>query len=343
MSTAPTDKKPSAAVSRRSALKLGALKLGTMGLAAPTVLTTLGTAVAHAETEMLDTRMPSVYRGKLGGFEITTLLDGLIIAPDLYPTFGQNAEEAPVRQLLQDNFLPPKQSAFYFTPVVVNTGKELVLFDTGNGGDTGRRPKAGLLEGRLVAAGFAPEDITVVVLTHMHPDHIGGLLEEGQATFPNARYVTAAAEYDFWSPAERASGPTERVGKLVQSHVVPFAEKMSFVNDGDGVVGGITAVDTSGHTPGHMAYMIESDGKSFMLFADATNHYVASLQRPDWHVRFDMDKEKAVASRKKLLGMLADMKIPATGYHMPFPAVGYVERAAGSYRWVPASYQLFAD
>ncbi|MEL6748658.1 MAG: hypothetical protein AAFO79_12750, partial [Pseudomonadota bacterium] len=97
MSTAPTDKKPSAAVSRRSALKLGALKLGTMGLAAPTVLTTLGTAVARAETEMLDTRMPSVYRGKLGGFEITTLLDGLIIAPDLYPTFGQNAEEAPVR------------------------------------------------------------------------------------------------------------------------------------------------------------------------------------------------------------------------------------------------------
>ncbi len=95
-----------------------------------------------------------------------------------------------------------------------------------------------------------------------------------------------------------------------------------------------------GHTPGHTAFHIESDGKRLLLGGDFCNHYVVSLQRPDWHVRFDMDKEGAVATRKKILGMLAADKIPFTAYHMPFPAVGYVENKDGGFRYVPASYQL---
>ena len=177
-------------------------------------------------------------------------------------------------------------------------------------------------------------------LTHFHPDHIGGLSEDGKPAFPNARYVTGQAEYDFWSPAEKASGPTERVGKLVQSHVVPLAGRMSFLKDGGTVASGITAVASFGHTPGHMAFHIESDGKRLMVTADVANHYVISLQRPDWHVGFDMDKDKAAAARKSVFGMIAADKIPFTGYHMPFPNVGYVEPMGGGFRYVAAGYQM---
>jgi glyoxylase-like metal-dependent hydrolase (beta-lactamase superfamily II) len=222
--------------------------------------------------------------------------------------------------------------------VIVNTGEQLVLFDSGNG--AARRPDAGRLAELLETAGFAPGEIDVVVLTHFHPDHIGGLMEDGAPLFPKASYVANEAEYDFWSAEDKLSGPTERVATLTQSNVVPFAEKMAFLKDGGEVVSGITAVDASGHTPGHTAFHLESVGERLMITADTANHYVASLQRPDWHVRFDMDKEAAAAARKKVFGMIAADRIPFAGYHMPFPAVGYVKAIDGGFRYVPASYQL---
>jgi glyoxylase-like metal-dependent hydrolase (beta-lactamase superfamily II) len=116
---------------------------------------------------------------------------------------------------------------------------------------------------------------------------------------------------------------------------------MRFIGDEGEVVPGISAIAAFGHTPGHMAYHIESAGSRLMLWADAANHYVLSVQQPDWHVRFDMDKEAAVATRRRLFDMANAERIPVTGYHMPFPAVGFVDTTAdGGYRWVQASYQL---
>ena len=155
---------------------------------------------------------------------------------------------------MAQNFLPPAKMAIGFAPVVVNTGAQLVLFDTGNG--AARRPDAGRLASLLATAGFQPEQIDLVVLSHFHPDHIGGLVEEGQPLLPNARYVTAAAEYDFWSPQDQLSGPTERVATLVQANVVPLAEKTTFIKEGAEVVPGIEALAAFGHTPGHMAFHI---------------------------------------------------------------------------------------
>ena len=129
-------------------------------------------------------------------------------------------------------------------------------------------------------------------------------------------------EYQFWSAPERLSGPTEGPAKLVASNVTPLKDKMSFIKDGAEVAGGIRAMAAFGHTPGHMAFHIESGGKRLLLGADFCNHYVLSLQRPDWEVRFDADKAKAAETRKKLLDMLAADRIPFTSYHMPFPARG---------------------
>lgn len=281
---------------------------------------------------------PTYYRFQLGGFEVTTLLDGAIQLEGPHPIFGQDQSPEAVQQLAEANFLPATQMEIVFTPVVVNTGSELVLFDSGN--PTERRPGAGNLVATLQAAGIDPGQIDVVVITHMHPDHIGGLMADGAPTYPNARYVTGETEYDFWSKDEHLSGATEAAAKLVQANVVPLADRIAFIKDEGEVVPGIRGLDAFGHTPGHMVYHIESDGRRLLLWADTANHYVMSVQRPDWQVAFDVDKEAAAATRKRVFDLATADRIPVTGYHMPFPAVGYIDRTGGEYRWVQASYQL---
>jgi glyoxylase-like metal-dependent hydrolase (beta-lactamase superfamily II) len=315
---------------RKSLLATGAV------LMAPSLF---GGRAAMATAPMLGPARPSFYRFQLGDFEITTLLDGAVQLDGPHPIFGENQPAEEVAAFAEANFLPADRMEISFTPILVNTGDRLVLFDTGNA--PGRRPDAGNLVAVIESAGYSADQIDTVVITHMHGDHIGGLMAEGVPTYPNAAYVTGQVEYDFWSHDDRLSGPTEGGAQLVRSNVVPLAEKTRFVGDEGEVVPGINAIAAFGHTPGHMAYHIESQGHRLMLWADASNHYLLSVQQPDWHVRFDMDKEAAVTTRKRLFDMANAERIPVTGYHMPFPAVGFVDKAAdGEYRWVPVSYQM---
>ena len=307
-----------------------------MGTAATTAAALLPGTAARAQTAQLGVAPANSHRYKVGGYEVTAILDFTRPAEKPETIFGTNQKPEDVAALLDANFLPTTVTMNMFTPVVVNTGKELVLFDTGLGAAAG-----GQLPQRLAAAGIAPDQIDVVVITHCHPDHIGGVAADGKPTFPNARYVIGETEYGFWSAPERLSGPTENAAKLVAANVTPLREKMTFIKDQDEVAAGIRAVAAPGHTPGHTAFHIESEGKRLLLGADFCNHYVLSLQRPDWEVRFDADKAAAAATRKKLLDMIATDRIPFTSYHMPFPAVGYVEKTSdGGYRYVPATYQL---
>ncbi len=289
---------------------------------------------------------PTIYRFKLGGFEVATIMDSYVIRPGLTPSFGGEAHADAVKALAAANRIEADRYFHPFTPMVVNTGKELVLFDTGNGSLSteheqmkGRLPP-GQLVARLGLAGYKAEDVDVVVITHGHPDHIGGLTKGGQPVFPKARYVFGAADFDFWKKGENVRDARKFNRELYVKIVVPLADRATMIKPGDTVVSGITAVDAFGHSPGLLAFMVESEGKRLLNWADTCNHYVVAIQRPDLHLDVDDDKEKAVATRKRILDMAAADKLFAAGYHMPFPGLGWVDKTGGGYRWVPHSYQL---
>src|SRR5882672_3371289 len=289
---------------------------------------------------------PTIYRFKLGGFEVTTIMDSKVIREGLTPSCGGEAHAEEVKALAKANRIDANRYQHPFTPMLVNTGKELVLFDTGNGAlrDEYEQMKGRLPPGNLVArmaeAGYKPEDVDVVVITHGHPDHIGGLTKGGQVVFPNARYVFGAAEFDFWNKGENVREARKFNRELYVKIVVPLANRAAMIKPGDAVVPGITAVDAFGHSPGLLAFHIESEGKRLLNWADTAGHYVVSLQRPELHLDVDDDKEKAAATRKRIFDMVASDGLAVAGFHMPFPGLGYVERAGGAYRWVPHGYQL---
>jgi glyoxylase-like metal-dependent hydrolase (beta-lactamase superfamily II) len=282
--------------------------------------------------------LPDINQFKLGPLKFTVIKDGTSIIEKPWETFGVNQKPETVQALLAANFLPTDRFVNSYSPVIVDTGSDVILFDTGFGAAM-REKGSGRLAAGMKAAGYAPEQVTRVVLTHLHGDHVGGLMEDGKPSFVNATYIAGRIEYDFWTDAARAGTPAEGNQKSVLANVVPLAEKITFVNDGDNVFSGVTAMLAPGHTPGHMVFHIESDGQQVVLTADTANHYVLSLQQPDWEVRFDMDRAQAAQTRRRIFDMIAKDRIPFIGYHMPFPAVGFAEKIDTGFRFVPKSYQ----
>ena len=285
----------------------------------------------------------AVHRLRLGHVDITTVSDGALVRKGLTPPFGLNADAGQVEAVARAARLPTDRFLSGYTPTLVNTGREVVLFDTGNGSHR-RAEGIGLLRERLALAGLAPEDVDVLAFTHGHPDHIAGVMHEGQRAFPNARYVIGRLEHDAWMSGERIPERRKESRALFLELIPPLADRMTFLEPGQEVVAGITAVATFGHSIGHLAYRVESAGKSALIIGDALNHFVFSFRHPEWHMALDDDREQAAETRKRLLDMAASDDVALIGFHMPFPCAGYVERdksaGTGAYRWVPMAYQF---
>lgn len=289
---------------------------------------------------------PDCYQFSFGDFRVAIFLDGTIIREGLGASYSGEGATETVQALAKRNHVDPNRYEHPFTPMLVEAGGKVILFDTGCGGLSqefdqlrGRLPVGTLVE-KMHKIGYTTEDIDIVVITHGHFDHIGGLMRGDQLAFPKATYVIGAAEYDFWRRGENIRDARIFNRELFMKVIGPLAEKARFISPGDEIVSGIRAVDAFGHSPGMMAYLIESGGKRLLNWADACGHYAISIQRPDLHLDVDDDKEKAAATRVRLLGMAAAEELFVFGYHMPFPGIGQIEQRGSEHFWVPHSYQL---
>jgi glyoxylase-like metal-dependent hydrolase (beta-lactamase superfamily II) len=277
---------------------------------------------------------PGWRRTKVGGFAVTTLFDGS--ARFDLNGFVTNVPVERVRAALAESFLPPDHYRSIYTIPVVDTGRTQVMFDVGTGGQLA--PTAGQLAANMQAAGLDPARIGIVVLTHFHGDHITGLTtRDNQPVFPNAEIVVPAAEWRFWTDR----GNETRVAPGQRGHFAntarrfgPYAGRIRQVEDGQEVTPGIRAVATPGHTPGHMSFLVADGSAQLMVLGDVTHRPELFARHPGMHIGLDVDPVLAEATRRRVLDRMVADRLRVTGYHHPFPALGYFERAGDGYRFV---------
>ncbi len=283
---------------------------------------------------------PSFFRSKIGDFEITAINDGIAQRP--LDGFIKNATIEEVRKVLGDAFMAQDKITIPFTSLVVNTGGKLYLLDSGNG-DLGA-PTTGSWMANFRAAGFEPEKVDGVLISHFHGDHINGTrLKDGKAVFPNAEVMVSAPEWDFWMDDGKMAqaGAGMKPGfENVRRVFAPMAKDVRRFDWGKEIVSGITAVAAPGHTPGHTVFAIQSGNARFLMMSDLTNNTAVFVRKPDWQAIVDMDGDQARQTRHRMLDMAASEKMQVAFYHAPFPATGHILRdGAGAYQLVPALWQ----
>jgi glyoxylase-like metal-dependent hydrolase (beta-lactamase superfamily II) len=294
---------------------------------------------AFAKAPLSTAQTVGFHRFKLGTFDVIALHDGAVAFP-LPKGFVRNATDADVAKAFADTGLPSDKLTITFTTMVVNTGDKVVLFDTGFGNNG--QPTTGNTAAALAAAGIAAKDVDAVVFSHFHGDHINGVRsKEGALVYPNAQIMVPEAEWGFWmDDAKMSAAPEGMKGNfaLVRKQFGPEKDIQRF-SWGKEIIPGITTVQADGHTPGHTAFVIASGNEKMMYVADLTNHPALFVRRPDWQAMFDMDGEKATATRRKILDMAASENLRLSFYHAPFPATGYVVKDGSGYEFMPALWK----
>ena len=315
------------------------------GAAAAAASPLLKTSAAKAAAPLADKQAPSFYRYKVGEVQVNVVSDGVNTFP-LGDTFVLNAKKDEVSAALEKAFLPKDKVSVHFSPLVINTGGKLVVIDTGNGAGAFASSKGsvGQFASNLTAAGFDPKNIDMVVISHFHGDHVNGLLTaDGAPAFPNAEVLVPATEWKYWmDDGEMSRATGERMQGLFKNNRRVFEaglkKKVTPYEWGKDVAPGLLAVESIGHTPGHTSYVLSSGSDKVFIQSDVTNHPALFVAHPGWHLMFDQDPALAEKTRRKVYDMLVADKMRVQGFHYPFPAHGYVEKAGNGYRLVPAPW-----
>jgi glyoxylase-like metal-dependent hydrolase (beta-lactamase superfamily II) len=284
--------------------------------------------------------VPSRYALRIGEIDVLVISDGVLPLPATM--LAPNADPAARAAWLKDMFLPPDAFDWALNAVVVRSGGKTILIDAGLGSDPDLNlPRAGQLIKRLEAAGIDLASVTDAVLTHMHMDHVGGLLVDGvkERLRPDLRIHVAAAEVKFWESPDfsRTAMPTgfpdalrstaKRFKKEYQSQLRLFDEEYE-------VAPGVVVTRTGGHTPGHSVVRLASGGDRLMFAGDAV--FAVGFEQPGWHNGFEHDPEEAARVRVRLLRELAETGQMLVATHLPFPSIGRVAADGDAFRWVPA-------
>ena len=283
---------------------------------------------------------PGFYRLKVGGLEVTALFDAFAVF-DQHWLNGTKATMDGVAEALHEDphMLDDGDAGF-----LVNTGKQLILVDAGCGTWYGGVALGHLL-GNLRSAGYTPEQVDIVLVTHLHSDHIGGLTtHDGKRVFPNANIYVAKAESDFWlSPEIAAKAPKDAQPffQSAQAIAAPYikAGKWHTFSGSEPIVDGMQVVPLPGHTPGHTGYEFSSKGKNILFWGDIIHAQRVQLQHPEVTAIFDIDQTAAAATRNQLLSKLAREDVLIAALHTSlFPALGRLRKDGNGYSWVPVVF-----
>jgi glyoxylase-like metal-dependent hydrolase (beta-lactamase superfamily II) len=269
--------------------------------------------------------------------EITVLLDGTIdVGPDIIVGFDQERANETLRRQHLPDFDGNRP-----LPVlghIIDTGTQKIAIDTGT--VAGFSPSTGGYHAALQQAGIAATDIDVVLLTHLHPDHVGGLTKGEDRLFPNAEIVVSSTEWEFWHGAAADVLP-EQVQPFVQiarSSTTPYLDQLRTFSGEAEVLSGIQAISMPGHTPGHVGFHLHSDGEDLLFWGDLIHLPRLQFENPEWLVAFDMDPTQTAKTRARVLDFAATDALQVTGAHLEFPGFGYVDRTAGRYDFVPSAH-----
>jgi glyoxylase-like metal-dependent hydrolase (beta-lactamase superfamily II) len=307
-----------------------AIALGAFGV-------TLAPAPAVAAAPMVKTQAPGFYRMMLGDFEVTVINDGTT-SLDVAKLLAEPPAKTDAALKKSFEASPVETSSNEF---LINTGTKLVLIDTGAGTLLG--PTLGKFLVNLRAAGYKPEQIDDVLLTHMHPDHVGGLMADGALAFPNATIHADKRDSDYWlSQANLDKAPAEAKGYFqgAMASVKPYVaagKYQPFDTDGERVPG-VRSIATYGHTAGHTSYLVESKGHKLMVIGDLIHVAAVQFKDPGVTIAFDSDAPAAAATRKKVFSELASDGVLLGANHLQFPALGHLRAAGKAWQWVPVNY-----
>ena len=321
--------------------RLRSLRLDLLAALAATVVATAFTSLpARAEAPMVKTSAPGYYRMMLGEFEVTALSDGTVALP--VDKLLTNTTPGKVDQALKRSFLkPPVETSV--NAYLVNTGTKLVLVDTGAAGLFG--PTLGKLLANLKAAGYQPEQVDAVLITHMHPDHVGGLVADGKMAFPNATVHADKHDADFWlSPANLDKAPAESKGFFqgAMASLNPYvtAGKFKPFDGNTELLPGIRAQGSRGHTPGHSTYVVESAGQKLVLWGDLMHVAAVQFASPAVTIQFDTDSKAAAVQRQRAYADAAKGGYWVAAAHLSFPGIGHLRAEGKGYVFVPANYAV---
>ncbi|MEP0943415.1 MAG: MBL fold metallo-hydrolase [Rhizobiaceae bacterium] len=286
-------------------------------------------------------KRPKIYQFRIGDCIVTNILDGYLHRNDLHPFVATNAQAGEIEALAAEYRIPFPAMEHNFVVTLIQTPEKLIVIDPGFGG-AAPTPSTGWFNGLLAEAGYAIEDVDIVLISHCHPDHIGNVASDGVPTFPNAEIVIGSAEFDYWKRAQGISEMRQPTLALFGKVLLPLEDQLRMIEPGDEIAPGLTAIDAFGHSAGHLVFRLTGgEGSGLMLLNDTVPHYVASFANPDWHFFMDDDPQKAAIARRRILNMAADEAVPVIGFHIPFPALGYVERRGeDGFEFRPATYQF---